>query len=159
MAQLTETQFETLYGTSGTQFPNNTTGLITEAVMRAFGQAIADSLSFGRAASAEVDATNDPMVLSFSSNSDMVFTGSEAIDGDREIQLSGDTNAKKFDFIYEVDDAHAFEMPVTFAFSDPNFNASTNTYQHTGAGFYRLSGIWSGVLWICEVLGPYEYNT
>lgn len=46
MAVLTKTQFEALYGLSGTTFPDNTTQEISEADARQFGQDIADSMSF-----------------------------------------------------------------------------------------------------------------
>jgi len=50
MAIRTKSEFETLYGTSGTVFPDNTTGEISESDVRAFGQDIADSV-FGGGAS------------------------------------------------------------------------------------------------------------
>lgn len=43
MAQYTRAQFEALYGTTGTSFPDNTTGLITELVTRTFGKDLSDS--------------------------------------------------------------------------------------------------------------------
>jgi len=44
MAALNKSAFEAKYGTSGTNFPTNTTGDITAATVREFGQDIADSL-------------------------------------------------------------------------------------------------------------------
>jgi hypothetical protein len=41
--KLNKTSWKTLYGASGTEFPNNTTGLITELVMRTNGENVADS--------------------------------------------------------------------------------------------------------------------
>ena len=49
MAIRTKTEFTALYGTSGTEFADNTTGDITAADQRAFGQDIADSFSVGTA--------------------------------------------------------------------------------------------------------------
>lgn len=46
MAQRTKTQLKSLYGTSGTIFPDNATGEISESDMRAFGEDVADSLPF-----------------------------------------------------------------------------------------------------------------
>lgn len=43
MSQLSRTNFEALYGTSGTQFPDNTSGSITELIMRTFGKNLSDS--------------------------------------------------------------------------------------------------------------------
>lgn len=43
MAQLGKTAFETLYGTSGTTFPDNTIGSIGADDVRAFGNDLADS--------------------------------------------------------------------------------------------------------------------
>jgi hypothetical protein len=43
MAQLSKTAFETLYGTTGTTFPDNTIGSIGADDVRAFGNDIADS--------------------------------------------------------------------------------------------------------------------
>jgi hypothetical protein len=47
MALLDKTSFESLYGTNGSTFPDNTTGEISEGDMRQFGQDIADSLFAG----------------------------------------------------------------------------------------------------------------
>lgn len=46
MSQLGKIAFQTLYGSTGTTFPDNTTGLISEADIRQFGQDIKDSLYF-----------------------------------------------------------------------------------------------------------------
>ncbi len=47
MAQRTETEYGALYGQpSGTEFPDNTTGLITETKMRNFGQDNKDTFLF-----------------------------------------------------------------------------------------------------------------
>lgn len=43
---MNKTSFGNLYGTSGTTFPDNTTGQISEGDMRDFGQAIKDSAMF-----------------------------------------------------------------------------------------------------------------
>lgn len=43
MAQISKTSFNGLYGSSGTIFPDNTTGAISEADIRQFGQDISDS--------------------------------------------------------------------------------------------------------------------
>jgi hypothetical protein len=44
MATRTKAQFEALYGTSGTTFPDNIIGSISEGDLRDFGQDIADSV-------------------------------------------------------------------------------------------------------------------
>lgn len=46
MAVRTPTQYKALYGSSGTVFPDNTTGDISETDMRSFGEDTADSLAF-----------------------------------------------------------------------------------------------------------------
>jgi hypothetical protein len=43
MAQLSRTNFKTLYGSSGTTFPDNTSGSIAEGDVRQFGEDLADS--------------------------------------------------------------------------------------------------------------------
>lgn len=43
MSQLTRTAYKNLYGTSGTTFPDNTTGQISEGDLRTFGEDSADS--------------------------------------------------------------------------------------------------------------------
>jgi hypothetical protein len=43
MSQLSRTNFEAKYGTAGSEFPDNTTGLITELIMRTFGKDLSDS--------------------------------------------------------------------------------------------------------------------
>lgn len=46
MSQLSKTSFGNLYGTSGSTFPDNTTGDISEGDMRTFGKDILDSALF-----------------------------------------------------------------------------------------------------------------
>lgn len=46
MAERTRTQYKTLYGSSGTTFPDNTTAEISEGDMRTFGEDSADSVHF-----------------------------------------------------------------------------------------------------------------
>src|SRR5688572_4746358 len=46
MAQRARTAYKSLYGTSGTLFPDNTTGEISEGDVRAFGEDSADSVPF-----------------------------------------------------------------------------------------------------------------
>jgi len=58
MAVRTKTQFETLYGTTGTVFPDNTTGEISEADVRAFGQDVADSFAFDSLKQATASGTD-----------------------------------------------------------------------------------------------------
>jgi len=58
MAIRTKTQFETLYGTTGTVFPDNTTGEISESDVRAFGQDIADSFALDSLKSATASGTD-----------------------------------------------------------------------------------------------------
>jgi hypothetical protein len=43
MSTYSKTQLKSLYGLTGTQFPDNTTGLITEIIMRTFGENEVDS--------------------------------------------------------------------------------------------------------------------
>lgn len=46
MAKIGKSTFAGLYGNSGTTFPDNTNGEISEGDMRAFGQHIVDSIAF-----------------------------------------------------------------------------------------------------------------
>lgn len=48
MSQLSRTEWEALYGTTGTVFPDNTTGEISEGDMRTFGKNASDSIPFTR---------------------------------------------------------------------------------------------------------------
>jgi hypothetical protein len=43
MSQYSKSGFKQRYGTNGTQFPDNNEGLITEAIMRQYGEDLADS--------------------------------------------------------------------------------------------------------------------
>lgn len=44
MATYNDANLKTLYGAAGSQFPTNTTGLITAVVMRQFGEDLIDSM-------------------------------------------------------------------------------------------------------------------
>lgn len=61
MAQYTRAQFEALYAALATQFPDNTTGLITELIMRVFGKDISDSF---------VNSVDDLQLLTTASGTD-----------------------------------------------------------------------------------------
>lgn len=47
MSQLTKEAFQALYGTSGTEFPDNTSGQVNPSKLRTFGQNISESFSLG----------------------------------------------------------------------------------------------------------------
>jgi len=76
MAVRTKTQFETLYGTTGTVFPDNTTGEISEADVRAFGQDIADS--FQRISASVQSVTSAGTVTANASTDDSVHITAQA---------------------------------------------------------------------------------
>jgi hypothetical protein len=46
MSKYSKTNIKALYGLAGTQFPDNTTGDITELIIRTFGEDVFDSLLF-----------------------------------------------------------------------------------------------------------------
>lgn len=75
MSQITKTTFETLYGTSGTIFPDNTSGDIGADDLRAFGQHISDSIPFLSNAGSivrEVDINSTQLLSGFSSPIEIV---------------------------------------------------------------------------------------
>jgi len=81
MAIRTKAEFEALYGTSGTIFPDNTTGDISAEDQRNFGQDIADSFNSGEGLKSATAAGTDTYTAS--------ITGVSAY-------TSGDTFSVKF---------------------------------------------------------------
>ena len=78
MAQRTKTAFESLYGTSGSLFPTNTTGDISAADIRAFGDDQADSFLF-------LDTAYDTIQFIIDGGGSAITTG---VKGDIEIPFS-----------------------------------------------------------------------
>ena len=67
MAIRTKTQYKALYGTTGTTFPDNTTGDISEGDIRQFGEDQSDSLLF----LTDVFGSSSGVALVFCGNADL----------------------------------------------------------------------------------------
>jgi hypothetical protein len=107
MAVRTTTQFKSLYGTSGSLFPDNTTGAISEADIRAFGEDIADSFpnesddaytaSFPQATASGTNtyaATPAPVITAYANNQKFIIKFTNASSGVSTLNLAA-IGAKK----------------------------------------------------------------
>ena len=144
MAQLDDNAFKTLYGASGTTFPDNTTGQISEGDMRDFGRDISDSF---------VNKTSE----SFTGVRG-VSPGITTITGLKSVATTGIATSSKATAIFrDTDNANVLRVYVlesgTDAESSPNvirpndYNGTTNQkvwklaiVDASGGDFWPLSG-------------------
>lgn len=102
MSNLGRTNLQTLYGTSGSTFPDNTTGEISESDMRTFGQDLTDShvnktddvytAIFPSAAAADTDtytATLSPAITAYTSGMGVRVVFANPNTGAATINLNG----------------------------------------------------------------------
>lgn len=144
MAQLDDNAFKALYGASGTTFPDNTTGQISEGDMRDFGRDISDSF---------VNKTSE----SFTGVRG-VSPGITTITGLKNVATTGIATSSKATAIFrDTDNANVLRVYVlesgTDAESSPNvirpndYNGTTNQkvwklaiVDASGGDFWPLSG-------------------
>ena len=150
MANREPSAFTSLYGTSGSQFPDNTTGLITETIVRAFGQDIADSLVF-RLPPQSVSVISD-VTLNCKGSDDLVFYNAAAIGGARTWSLTNSSNAKKFTFLFEISGGlYVQTMPASFIMSDVRWDDGAKTWTPIEQGKYKAVGLFDGTNWFLEI--------
>lgn len=163
MSQLTQAQFKALYGSSGTQFPDNTTEIITELIMRTFGENSADSLLFlqtNRLDRQSISTAGSTITFDFDSRRDRIFYGSASFSTTKTIALSNSTNAVRLCFIFQITDVAAvLTFPSSFLMSDPRWNDSTYEWTAVEAGKYKAEAKYDGTNWYIDITGPYNIIT
>lgn len=163
MATYNITQFKSLFGLSGTVFPDNTTGQISEEDMRQFGEDIADSLLFNSdlLTNTVVDTSLGTIFLPFSGTRDRIFYGSSSFSSSKFISLSSSSNAKRLTFIFQITDTAAIlTFPSSFRMSDAMWGANgAYTWQGLDVGTYKAKAEFDGTLWYLDMFGPYGFIT
>lgn len=151
----TRTQYKTLYGASGTVFPDNTTGEISEGDMRDFGEDGADSFAMmDDFAPLSVDTSGSTITLAFSSSPQKNFKGSASFAVPKTIAHSGDTNAARHTFSFEITNVAAvLTLPNTYLMSDVRFDG--DDWMPDQVGKFKLIADYDGTNWIAEMHGPY----
>lgn len=153
MAQYTRIQFETLYGTAGTSFPDNTTGLITENTVRTFGDDIADSFVNKSTDYTPilVDTTGATITLNFSNNASAIFRGSASFATAKAVARSNDTNAVRFEFAFEITDVAAILTFTGYKMSDVRWNATIDQWEPAETGKYKSVATYDGTDWLLDI--------
>lgn len=163
MATYNITQFKSLFGLSGTVFPDNTTGQISEEDMRQFGEDIADSLLFNSdlLTNTSVVTTSGTITLNFANTRDRIFYGATSFSTTKTIALSNDSLAKRLTFIFQITDTAAIlTFPSSFRMSDAMWGANgAYTWQALDVGTYKAKAEFDGTLWYLDMFGPYGFIT
>jgi hypothetical protein len=155
MSLRTKTQYKILYGSSGSQFPDNTTGLITEPIMRQFGEDQPDSFVMNAdLAVTSADTSGGTITLAFASSVIKTFKGSASFAGPKTIAHSGDSLGVRHVFFFEITNVAAvLTLPASYLMSDPRFDGTAWTPNDIGK--YKLIADFDGTNWIAEIFGPY----
>lgn len=163
MAQYNETNYKSLYGSSGSIFPDNTVGAISEGDMRQFGQDSADSLMFKSVYGLDlvtVDTTPGTLEFDFELKQQRIFKCSPAFGGtSKVINLSNFTNALKFTFIFELSGGAG----ITFVsigsgirMDDARWSLGPDIWIEPGDGKFLGEATYDGTDWFIKISqGPY----
>jgi len=155
MSLRTRTTYKTLYGSSGTTFPDNTTAEISEGDMRTFGEDNADTFVLNSdLAVTSVSTASSTITLAFASAVKKTFNGSASFAGPKTIAHSNDSLAVELKFLFEITNVAAvLTPPASYLMSDPRFDGTDWTPLDTGK--YKMVGDFDGTNWSVEILGPY----
>lgn len=141
--------YESLYGTSGSLFPDNTTREISEADLRSFGQDSKDSLVF-RLPPQSVD-TSGAITLNFKNASDVIFYGSAQISANKVISFSNSTNATKLTFLFDLSGTQTLTFPSSCLMNDIRWDSGTKIWSALNSGKYKMTGINDGTNWWVDI--------
>jgi hypothetical protein len=154
--------FETLYGSAGTTFPNNTSGLISEEDMRTFGQDIKDSAHFIEGNRASLN-TSGALTINMDSNFYRAFVGSAAIAANKTATITNVANAVEFKLFLEFSGSYYLQFPSNCYMVDVYEGGIwDNSTKRLTLGIaatttkYRIIGTFDGTDWQIDVVGPYK---
>lgn len=161
MSTYNTANFKSLYGLVGSQFPDNTTQLITEAIMRQFGEDIADSfanlVSSFYLDAASIDTSGGTLTVNFASKAERLFYGSASFASAKAVALSNATNAKRFEFGFQVTNLAAkLTFPSGFLMNDVNWEVSNpQEWEPPYLGKYIIKASLINADWFMTIDGPY----
>jgi hypothetical protein len=72
------------------------------------------------------------------------------------IALSGDTNARRFDYSFELDASREITLQASFKMSDALWNTATQKWIPEVGGKYLMQGVFDGADWLAWIRGPFE---
>jgi hypothetical protein len=159
MAERTKAQFKALYGSSGTIFPDNTTGEISEEDMRNFGEDIADSFiskstdGLNRKTISTASAT---ITLDFESKKEWLFYATPSFATAKTIAVSNATNAIRFTLLFEITNTNGtLTLPSNFMCVDARMVGQVFTPLDIGR--YKMRADFDGTnWWVDEFIGLYK---
>ena len=162
MAKRTTAQFLALYGTAGSIFIDNTTGLISEEDMRNFATDISDTfLNTRDGIVASVSTTGGTITLAFNYQNERVFVGSASFATPKTIALSetdvsGTQVAARIEFDFTITNVAAvLTTPSTFRSSDIRWDGTGKTVTFGETGAYKIIATWDGTIWRMDISNPY----
>lgn len=160
MAIYTRAQFEALYAALATQFPDNTTGLITELIMRVFGKDISDSFVIKKTDYIPIsaDTSGGTITLNFNNNGTPTFFGSASFATPKTIAHSNDGNGVKYDFMFQITNIDAkLTFPAGYIMSDVRWEAlNPQEWEPAETGKYKATATYDGTNWWLEIsASPY----
>lgn len=102
-----------------------------------------------------VSTTGGTITLNFASEEQRIFVGSASFSGPKTVALSNATNAKRFEFLFQITSVAAvLTFPSEFIgdTADTRWNAGANTWTSDFAtGVFRATAIYNGTNWILDI--------
>lgn len=145
------TTFKALYGATGSTFPDNTTGQISEGDMRTFGETIADS-ALAPIDRKTVSTGSGTITLDFESFVWRLFIGSASFATPKTIALDNSSNAVVFTALLNITNVAAvLTFPSTFKMSDARWDSTGKTFQPLDTGIYKITAEYDGTNWFADV--------
>jgi len=153
MATRTEQQYKTLYGSSGTIFPDNTTAQISEGDVRAFGEDSADSLVFLTNMSVKaINTSGASAAINLNSGKSVNFAGDTIITSAFTFSISNTTNASYFNLIFAITGVPVITFPGSaWLMNDIRWNNGARTWTPVEEGLYKLTALWNGTYWFVDI--------
>lgn len=85
-----------------------------------------------------------------------MFIGSNTWATSKTLAFSNDTNARVFNFHFEVTNVAGTIVCSTCIMSDANWDSGSDTWTPAETGKYEMGGSWDGSAWKVKVLGPFN---
>lgn len=151
MSRFNKTNFKALYGSSGSVFPDNTTGEISESDIRAFGNDIADSGLIPVDFKA-VDTSGGTLTLDFEGFSWRTFVENASFSSPKTIALSNSSNAMKLTCFFTITNVSAIlTFPSIFKMSDARWDSIGKTFTPIETGYYKITADFDSDFWIMDI--------
>jgi hypothetical protein len=104
-----------------------------------------------------IETTGANINLDFQNRSELLFKGSDDIDGARTWFFLNATNARKIEGIFVLNGSYPMTLPGTVELfqTSGSWDNGTKIWQPNDPGKFKLKGMFDGTAWTLEIFGPY----